>query len=136
MTAFEATPNPFGGIIPKPDALPADSALFRDQLQGALADWTEAGFLVVWLEVPIAKSDLIPIAVEAGFTFHHSGKDYLMLTCRLEPDALIPTYATHYIGAGGVVLNEQQELLVVSERYRRNRQTPSYKLPGGALHPR
>ena len=59
----------------------------------------------------------------------------MTLTYRLEPDALIPTYATHYIGAGGVVINDRQELLVVSERHRRDRSQPYYKLPGGALHP-
>ena len=49
-------------------------------------------------------------------------------------DALIPGYATHFIGAGGVVINEKEEILVVSEKCRRNRNNPAYKLPGGALH--
>src|SRR5690606_3976311 len=37
--------------------------------------------------------------------------------------------------AGGVVINARQELLVVSERHRRDQSRPYYKLPGGALHP-
>jgi 8-oxo-dGTP pyrophosphatase MutT (NUDIX family) len=49
-------------------------------------------------------------------------------------NAFIPPYSTHYIGAGGVVLNQSRELLVVSEKYRARR-GPAYKLPGGALHP-
>ena len=56
-----------------------------------------------------------------------------MLTHRLVPDAHIPPFATHYIGAGGGVLNEDSELLLVCERYRRVGQAPFYKLPGGAL---
>ena len=52
----------------------------------------------------------------------------------MQEDALVPGYATHYIGAGGVVINERQELLVVSERHRGSSRS-SYKLPGGALHP-
>ena len=60
---------------------------------------------------------------------------YLMLTLALEEGAFVPAHATHYTGAGGVVLNDQQELLVVSERYRNApNQTPRFKLPGGALH--
>ena len=47
--------------------------------------------------------------------------------------AYIPPYASHYIGAGGVVLNDRRELLVVCEKYRRTGR-PYYKLPGGALH--
>ena len=58
-----------------------------------------------------------------------------MLTLRLEEGAFIPAYASHYIGAGGVVLNDKKELLVVSEKYHRmGNQPPRYKLPGGALH--
>ncbi|KJE93091.1 NUDIX domain-containing protein, variant 2 [Capsaspora owczarzaki ATCC 30864] len=44
-----------------------------------------------------------------------------------EPSQL-PTYATHYVGVGGFVLNDQNELLVVSERYG---DKPMWKLPGG-----
>jgi len=135
MTILEASTNPFRGILPKPADLPADPEQFRRQLAQSLAAWTAEGYKVVWLEVPIEKSALIPVAVEAGFGFHHSSEKYLMLTLRLQPEALIPNYATHYIGAGGVVLNSQDELLVVSEQHRRNRDRPYYKLPGGAIHP-
>ena len=56
-----------------------------------------------------------------------------MLTLRLVKDTYVPPYATHYVGAGGVVLNQREELLVVCERYRNPGQPPFYKLPGGAL---
>ena len=134
MTPFESTTNPFGGILPNPDALPTDPEAFSQQLQYSLDTWANEDHLLVWLEVPITKSALIPVAVEAGFMFHHSADDYLMMTYQLDPDAYIPYHATHYIGAGGVVINDRKELLVVSERYRRKRSNPSYKLPGGALH--
>jgi 8-oxo-dGTP pyrophosphatase MutT (NUDIX family) len=100
-----------------------------------LEAWKAQGLLVVWLEVPITKAVLIPVAVEEGFTFHHSNDDYLMMTYQLVEGAFIPPFATHYIGAGGVVLNPRRELLVVCERYRRPGQAPFYKLPGGALQP-
>jgi 8-oxo-dGTP pyrophosphatase MutT (NUDIX family) len=58
-----------------------------------------------------------------------------MLVNRIQPDAVVPFHATHYIGAGGLVLNSRQELLVVVERVHRNRQPNYYKLPGGALLP-
>ena len=56
------------------------------------------------------------------------------MICRLVEGAFIPGHATHYIGVGGVVINEREELLVVCERHRRTAQ-PYYKLPGGALQP-
>lgn len=133
VEVLESTTNPFRGVVPVPASLPDHPEVFRQQLHYSLDVWRSEGLLVVWLEVPITRSALIPVAVEAGFSFHHSGTDYLMLTHQLEPSAYIPPYATHYIGAGGVVLNDDRELLVVSEKYR-SRRGPSYKLPGGALH--
>jgi ADP-ribose pyrophosphatase YjhB (NUDIX family) len=140
MKTLEAVPNPFGGIVIESNRLPKTARTFRRQLQASLAAWQEAGYRLAWLELPLANANLIPAAVEAGFVFHHSseahhnGQGYLMLTRRLQAEAFVPGYATHYIGVGGVVLNQKQELLVVSEQHRHDKSRPSYKLPGGALH--
>ena len=135
MEPIEATSNPFAGIIPKPEALTADPDVFAEQLRVSLEAWKAEGYKVVWLEASIAKAALIPLAAASGFEFHHSGDGYLMMTLRLQEGSFIPAYASHYIGAGGVVLSEDQELLVVSEKYhRRDGGPPRYKLPGGALH--
>ena len=134
MQVLEFTANPFGGVVVAPEKLPEDPNAFHEQLAHSLGTWKAEGFKAVWLEIPIHKSALIPVAVGSGFGFHHTGKDYLMLALRLVEGAFIPPYATHYIGAGGVVLNGRDELLVVCERHRRS-QVPYYKLPGGALRP-
>ena len=135
MKPIAATTNPFGGVLPDPEALDADPAAFAAALGVSLEVWKQEGFKLVWLEVPISKAALIPLAVDSGFNFHHSGDDYLMMTLPLEEGAFVPAHASHYIGAGGVVLNEDQELLVVSEKYhQRDGGPPRYKLPGGALH--
>jgi len=131
--ALESRTNQFRGVEVTPDALPEDPLEFRRRLDDSLRAWGSEGLLAVWLRVPIDRSALIPVAVEAGFTFHHSGDDYLMLTHRLVEDATIPPFATHFIGAGGVVINDEQELLVVRERYGFGGRPPALKLPGGAL---
>jgi len=136
MQTIESTRNSFGGVLPRPEALVPEPQAFEEQLRYSLEAWKDQDFRVVWLEIPIGKSQLIPVAVAAGFAFHHSGEDYLMLTLRLVEEAFIPGHASHYIGAGGVVLTEERELLVVSEKYHRTgNQLPRYKLPGGALRP-
>ena len=135
MDVIKATTNPFRGVIPDPEALPTLSQMFESQLYHSLKVWADRGYLVVWLEIPIAKSHLISVAVDAGFSYHHCGKDYLMLTRRLVEGATIPPYATHNVGAGGVVLNDRRELLVVWEKIDRTRRPHYYKLPGGALRP-
>ena len=134
MQVLKFTTNPFKGIIITPDTLPESPETFSEQLAHSLKSWTSEGFHLAWLEVPIHLSSHIPIGVNKGFTFHHAGPEYLMLTLQLVEGAFIPAYATHYIGAGGVVINDKREILVVSERHRRSN-TPSYKLPGGALQP-
>lgn len=134
MDVLQATTNAFSGVVTDPVRLPADPEEFRLLLDLSLRAWADEGLKVVWLEIPIAMSHLIPLAVEAGFTFHHSGTDYLMLTYHLVEGAFIPPYASHYIGAGGVVLNEREELLVVWENAHRSGSRRYYKLPGGALH--
>lgn len=135
MSEIRFTTNPFGGVVTDPNGLPDTPAEFEGELERSLVEWANEGYKVVWLEVPLPKAALVPVAAEAGFDFHHADANYVLMTRRLIEDAHIPPYASHYIGAGGVVLNSADEILVVSERHRRNTRVPSYKLPGGALHP-
>ena len=136
MESLVFSPNQFGGVVTDAEGLPEDPSEFRRLLRSSLDAWTSEGFKVVWLEIPLAKSALVPIAAEAGFEYHHAESEYVLMTLQLVPGSYIPPYATHYIGAGAVVLNERGEILVVSERYRMgSSRGPGYKLPGGALHP-
>ena len=135
MEPLSHTTNPFGGVLTEPDALPEDPEVFRAQLNHSLDSWRGEGYRLAWVEIPLSLAALVPVAADAGFMYHHSGETYVMMTLRLEEAAFIPPHASHYIGAGGVVLTEDQELLVVSEKYQRRQPgPPRYKLPGGALH--
>lgn len=134
MDTLASSPDQFGGIIIDSEQLPDEADEFAERLRTSLSSWREEGRRLVWVKVPIQKAQLIPIATSNGFFFHHSNEDDLMLVCRLVEDAFVPMHATHYIGVGGVVINDRQELLVVCERHRRTAQ-PYYKLPGGALMP-
>lgn len=130
---IDSTKNPFGGVVINPESLPEDPQEFRQQLLHSMDAWRSEGILVVWLEIPIGKSALVPVAVSAGFSYHHAGDDYLLLTCQLLDGAHIPPFASHYIGAGGMVINDKNQLLVVREKYGFSGRTPTLKLPGGAL---
>lgn len=132
MPILVSETNPFGGRIVDPTGLPGDAAVFVRDLAESLEVWRAEGVKVVWLEIPIDLAPLVPHAVEAGFLYHHATEKSLQLTATIEADSYIPPFATHYIGAGGVVLDEQRNLLVIQERHHRRRH---YKLPGGALHP-
>src|SRR6266568_5966827 len=93
-------PDQFGGVIVDADQLPADPSEFSRALDRSLATWRSDGKRLVWLGVPLARAALVPIAVTAGFFFHHSNEGDLMMICRLVEDAFVPTHATHYVGVG------------------------------------
>jgi 8-oxo-dGTP pyrophosphatase MutT (NUDIX family) len=133
-TVLGHAPDQFGGVIVEREALPSDPAVFEAVLRHSLETWRSNGSRLVWLKLGIDRAALIPVATQLGFGFHHTDESDLMLVCRLVENAFVPTHATHYIGVGGVVINDRQELLVVCERHRRTSR-PYYKLPGGALQP-
>ncbi|MEZ4684139.1 MAG: NUDIX domain-containing protein [Caldilineaceae bacterium] len=127
--------NRYGGVDVEPAALPTAVEQFEEQLDQSLAHWHQDDLKLVWLEIPINRVEFIPLAVKRGFIFHHSTAEQSTLVYRLQPDAFIPAYASHYVGVGGVVLNEKQELLVVAEQYHRSTNPRFYKLPGGLVDP-
>ncbi|MEZ4638620.1 MAG: NUDIX domain-containing protein [Caldilineaceae bacterium] len=133
MQLLEHTINRFNGVVIEAEALTRSPEDFAALLSSSVAYWRDEGRFLIWLEIPIAQAVFIPAAAAAGFTFHHSQPHYTMMVNQLQPNALVPGYATHYIGVGGVVLNANKELLVVSEVHRSSPR-PYYKLPGGALH--
>ena len=136
MQTLAYSPNQFGGVVADPHNLPSDPREFEKALRDSVDTWIADGYRLVWLELPLSRAALVPIAADMGFEYHHAKEDYVMMTLRLTFGAYIPPYATHYIGAGAVVINERDEILVVSERYRMGASRgPGYKLPGGALHP-
>ena len=127
--------NRYGDFIIDSGSLPASASEFEEQLGRALPGW-RAGHKVIWLEVPLHAAALIPVAVEAGFVFHHARPQAVTLTQAPTPDSFVYPDASHYVGAGGVVIDDRRRLLVVSERFRGDMSRPYYKLPGGLLHHR
>jgi 8-oxo-dGTP pyrophosphatase MutT (NUDIX family) len=127
--------NQFNGVVIQTAGLALDPVEFGERLHHSLAVWRERHHRLVWLDLPINQAVLIAPATAQGFRFHHTHEESVTLTYRLAEEALIPGFATHCLGAGGVVLTPSRELLVVNERHRRDHSRPYWKLPGGALHP-
>ena len=55
MSTLEGSPNPFGGFVVNPGALPVDGGRFRRRLADAMDDWEDVGYKVAWLEVPLGE---------------------------------------------------------------------------------
>jgi 8-oxo-dGTP pyrophosphatase MutT (NUDIX family) len=81
------------------------------------------------------RTELVPLAIGQGFEIHHAQSEYIMLKTWLRSSkSPLPGYANHFIGIGGVVLSEDNKLLVVSERFQPVGFPDTklrYKLPGG-----
>ncbi len=134
MAILDYVRDRFAGASLSPLTHIDDPRRWEDDLDETIGYLRENGAKLIWLNLPPALSILVDPAVSRGFAYHHAEEGNLQLVLALHPDAHIPAYATHYIGAGGVVIDKQKRILVVQERFRRQRR--HWKLPGGALDKR
>lgn len=125
--------NDFGGVTIKVDGVSMDYEKFTLGLAHSIEVWKASDYKLVWLRISLEQSEIIPVVAGLGFVFHHAENDYVLMVCRLTKEAFIPKYSTHYVGAGGVVINDDGMLLVVAEQRGRSGPSRSYKLPGGHL---
>lgn len=135
MDALPGVVNKFGGLYLASADLPADTNTFREALASSLPLWTDRGIPVVWLSLSRERAAHVPAASDCGFSYHHCTADSLMLVRRLETGAVVPPYASRTIGAGGVVLTADDQLLTVLEKYEANVRPQYWKLPGGMIEP-
>ena len=75
-------------------------------------------------------------ASQHGFYFHHANKteDYVLMCKWLDEKIAdrLPSYADHYVGVGGIVINEKREILLIQEQRSDGKgKNKPWKLPGG-----
>jgi len=83
---------------------------------------------LLWIKIPIAKSDFIPLLTKYDFIFHHCNEGDITLLKKLSIDPIVPTARNHTLGVGVVVINDNNEILVIKDRIGQR-----YKLPGGYI---
>ncbi|XP_071496881.1 uncharacterized protein [Diadema antillarum] len=107
---------------------------FEKMLSDSLDEWKTKEIRGVWIKIPLEHAELVGVIAKHGFVYHHAQPSYVMMTRWLPKDEpnMLPGYASHYIGAGGCVLNEKNEILVIKELYGK---LTTWKLPGGAVEP-
>lgn len=84
------------------------------------------------------RASFIPAAVRLGFKFHHCNPERVVLTAWLQrnlPNKL-PPGPMHFVGVGGFVMNDRNEVLVIREKSGpAARLKDFWKLPGGLVDP-
>ncbi|EEF31962.1 nudix hydrolase 2 [Ricinus communis] len=113
---------------------PMSSEVFGSMLKASLAHWRKQGKRGVWIKVPIEFVNLVEAAVKEGFWYHHAEPKYLMLVYWIpEGTHTLPANATHRVGVGAFVMNENREVLVVQEKNGIFRGMGVWKFPTGVV---
>uniref|UniRef100_A0A7S3V2Q0 Nudix hydrolase domain-containing protein n=1 Tax=Aplanochytrium stocchinoi TaxID=215587 RepID=A0A7S3V2Q0_9STRA len=120
---------------------------FEERLWFSLHKWKKEGRKGVFIEISREHCELIPVAIRAGFEFHHAEGDYVMLCAWLQDphENKLPPGPVHFIGVGGFVVrpragvinpdrknHSDYELLVIKELSGPSANLSNFwKLPGG-----
>jgi hypothetical protein len=117
MAVLPFAQMPFNSKRVDVEPVKMDPAAWGADLAVSLEAWRAEGTVAVWIKCPALAAACIAVAAEQGFTFLHAEGDTAMLSLWLSAatENKIPDYATHTVGVGGFVLNEQNEVLVVKE---------------------
>lgn len=104
---------------------------FHSKLEATMATARQLNKTAIWITIPISRARLMEETAKLGFEFHHAEGHVATLSKWLveKEGSRIPTYATHQVGVGAVVINPStDEILCVREK--RNNFRP-WKVPGG-----
>jgi len=104
-------------------------------LRASVEKWEREGVRGVWIHLhPLKNARLFSVLLENGFVFHHADANEAVLTKWLPQGVVssLPSYTTHYIGAGGLVFHPQKpfHVLAISESFETQRRL---KVPGGLV---
>ncbi|KAJ1386468.1 NUDIX hydrolase domain [Sesbania bispinosa] len=135
LRVLDAFDDDYGGVVIDPNRIPANPYAFAPVLRLSLSQWKKMGKKGIWLKLPLEKSDLVPIAVKEGFQYHHAEPGYVMLTYWIpEGPCMLPANASHQVGVGGFVINDNNEVLVVQEKHCSPGTSGLWKIPTGFIH--
>ena len=120
----------YNGVIIDKQDLPNNIEQFTLKLDALLLLVKHQGKQLVWFSLSIDQSKLIEVLTTAGFVFHNCLEDEITLILRVKKDAYAPFVPTHSIGAGALIFNEDQQILVIREHLANH---TGFKLPGGHI---
>ena len=108
--------DPYGGANIDAGQLPPEAAEFESRLLLSLHAWQLQGVQGVWLNLPINRSELVPVAVKHGFEYHSAAAESCVLCRWLPPSkSLLPRGPTAQVGVGAYILSSDNKILLVME---------------------
>jgi len=108
----------YKGVVIKDMQLLADTEpAFEVQLSASLKKWKGEGARSIQIFFRPPKCHLMNVAAKHGFYFHHAHKqDNYVLMCLWTDETVanrLPAFADHYVGVGGIVVNDKEEVLMI-----------------------
>ncbi|XP_017982241.1 PREDICTED: nudix hydrolase 8 [Theobroma cacao] len=114
---LDAWDDEYNGVIIDTECLPSSANAFASALLASLTNWKLKGKSGIWLKILSEQADLVPIAIQEGFDYHHAEPGYVMLTYWIPDEpCLLPGSPSHQIGIAGFVITDKKEVLVVKEK--------------------
>ena len=109
---------------------------FNTQLSASLDKWKSEGARSIQIFFKPPKCHLMNIASAHGFYFHHAHKqDNYVLMCLWTDEKVadrLPAYPDHFVGVGGIMVNDKEEVLLIQERRSIGQgDDKPWKFPGG-----
>ncbi|XP_018323815.1 nudix hydrolase 8 isoform X2 [Agrilus planipennis] len=131
---FKGVNDRFHGVTVDSEKEACNTEEFPNKLNESLTHWTNSKTRCVWFKVCTEQAEWVPILVKNGFNFHHAKHGFVMMYKWLPSQEIcnLPTFANTLVGVGAVVINNNNEILVVSEKFY---DRPHWKLPGGYVEP-
>ncbi|KAI5071367.1 hypothetical protein GOP47_0013618 [Adiantum capillus-veneris] len=132
---LQAKEDCYDGVIIDPHSLPINMEEFVASLRLSLSHWKVQGKRGVWLQLPSRLAEYVPVVVKEGFQYHHAEPQYIMMTHWI-PDSpcTLPPNASHQVGIGAFVMNENREVLAVQEKNGPLRGSGVWKMPTGLIN--
>ncbi|XP_067637438.1 uncharacterized protein [Eurosta solidaginis] len=134
---FRGCVDRFNGVTVESAKEYDESIDFPKKLQASLDHWMSIKRRAIWFTVQKEHAAWVPHLAKAGFEFHHvkTTTSVVVMYRWLPTDehANIPPFCHTMLGVGGLVVNDNNEVLVVSDRFALI--PNSWKLPGGFVEP-
>ncbi|XP_046660693.1 nudix hydrolase 2-like isoform X2 [Homalodisca vitripennis] len=134
-SVFTGKEDRYKGIHVKSKNNICSTSNFITKLEASLQEWTSQKKSAAWFYISLGQSEWVPLLTKNGFRFHHAARDgseVAMVRWLAAGESHIPVFSHTMIGVGAVVVNTENKLLVVQERYQNQ---PYWKLPGGYVEP-
>ncbi len=98
----------YGGVTIDSSALSDNIEDFKTEIEELILSAKNKNLL--WIRIPIEKSDFIPILTKLGFDFHHCNTHDLMLIKKINPQSIVPTAKNFTVGVGAIIVRNKKTL--------------------------